>query len=81
MDYVTLEGIENRTGVEKENLYGFILKELLDNALDFLETQSGQGTLKEDGPTAEVKVTITKEDKVLKIVVSSGYSQTLFATT
>ena len=36
MDYVTLEGIENRTGVGKENLYGFILKELLDNALDFI---------------------------------------------
>ena len=40
MDYVTLEGIENRTGVGKENLYDFILKELLDNAVDFLEIQS-----------------------------------------
>ena len=39
MDYVTLEGIENRTGIEKENAYAFVLKELLDNAKDFLETQ------------------------------------------
>ena len=39
MDYVTLEGIENRTGIEKQNLYGFVLKELLDNAIDSLEAQ------------------------------------------
>ena len=39
MDYVTLEGIENRTGIEKENAYVYVLKELLDNATDFLETQ------------------------------------------
>jgi hypothetical protein len=39
MDYVTLEGIENRTGIAKEDTYGFVLKELLDNAVDYLEIQ------------------------------------------
>lgn len=39
MDYVTLEGIENRTGIEKKDMCGFVLKELLDNALDSVETQ------------------------------------------
>ena len=64
MDYVTLEGIENRTGIGEENLYGFILKELLDNALDFIETESPK--------EAKVKVTILKEDSVLRIIVHNS---------
>jgi hypothetical protein len=38
MDYISIKGIQQHTGVEKDNLIFFILKELLDNALDFLET-------------------------------------------
>jgi len=38
MDYITLRGIESRTGIEKENAYTFVIKELLDNAVDSLET-------------------------------------------
>ena len=38
MDYISVKGIQQRTGVEKDNLILFILKELLDNSLDFLET-------------------------------------------
>lgn len=68
MDYVTLKGIENRTGVGKENLYGFILKELLDNALDSHETQSTKEQLKD----AQVKVTITKEGSGLGIAVRNS---------
>jgi hypothetical protein len=81
MDYVTLEGIENRTGVEIENVYGFILKELLDNAVDFLEIQPAKDQLKEAVPAAEVKVKISKQDKVLKIVVrnSNNYSKPTFS--
>lgn len=77
MDYVTLEGIENRTGVGKENVYGFILKELLDNAVDFLEIQSAKGKFKE----ADVNVTITKDDKVLRIIVrnSNNYGKPSFS--
>ncbi len=36
MDYVTLKGIENRTGIEKPNLYRSLLKQILDNELDRL---------------------------------------------
>jgi hypothetical protein len=68
MDYVTLKGIENRTGVGKENLYGFILKELLDNALDFSEARSVNGKSK----GAEVILTITKDDTVLSIAVRNS---------
>jgi hypothetical protein len=38
MDYFTLEGIENRISVEKENVFAFAMEELMDNAVDFLET-------------------------------------------
>lgn len=77
MDYVSLEGIENRTGVGKENLYGFILKELLDNALDSHETQSSKDQPKD----AQVEVTITKEGTVLSIVVrnSNDYGKAPFS--
>ena len=34
MDYITWKGIENRTGIEKHNIYEFVLKDLLDNAVD-----------------------------------------------
>src|SRR5437899_2341182 len=87
MDYVTLEGIENRTGIEKENAYAFVLKELLDNATDFLETQySGTGVigLREQPaiPGAEVRVTILNQgNKCLRMIVSNSneYSKTVFS--
>jgi len=37
MDYVTLAGINTRTGVEQRQLALFVVKELIDNALDDLE--------------------------------------------
>ena len=37
MDYVTIPGISTRTGVEETELAIFIVKELVDNALDFVE--------------------------------------------
>jgi hypothetical protein len=47
MDYVTIQGIENRIGVDKGNIYSFVLKELLDNAIDFLEAQYSGASLKD----------------------------------
>lgn len=37
MDYTTVKGIHQRTGVDKPHLIPFVLKELLDNAVDFIE--------------------------------------------
>ena len=37
MDYTTVKGIHQRTGVKKGDLLAFVLKELLDNAVDFVE--------------------------------------------
>src|SRR5919202_5701883 len=36
-DYTTWKGIETKTGIEPEDALSFLLKELLDNALDYLE--------------------------------------------
>jgi hypothetical protein len=49
-DYLTLNGIVNRTGIAKEDSYIFILKELLDNAVDAVE--------KSNVPSVEVEISI-----------------------
>ncbi|MGB7955440.1 MAG: ATP-binding protein [Candidatus Nitrosopolaris sp.] len=80
MDYVILEDIENRTGIEKNDMCGFVLKELLDNALDFLETQyKGQKNYNTIVP-AEIEVAIKKEANYLCIVVrnSNYYGNVIF---
>jgi hypothetical protein len=88
MDYVTLEGIENRTGIEKQNAYTFVIKELLDNAIDFLETEHIGISRKKDQKAmqtiaaAEVQVHIIKEDDgFLRVIVvnSNQYGKSVFS--
>lgn len=57
--YYTLNGIVNRTGIAKEDIYTFVLKELLDNAVDDVEKSSN--------PLVEAEIS-TRND-VLYIVV------------
>jgi hypothetical protein len=80
MDYVTMEGIENRTGIEKKDMCGFVLKELLDNALDFLETQYRGQKNHNTIAAAEIEVVIKKEPNYLRIVVrnSNYYGNVIF---
>jgi hypothetical protein len=58
-DYLTLNGIVNRTGITKEDSYTFVLKELLDNAVDDVE--------KSNDPLVESEISIRND--VLYIVV------------
>jgi hypothetical protein len=58
-DYLTLNGIVNRTGIAKEDSYTFVLKELLDNAVDEVE--------KSNNPLVEAEISIINE--ALYIVV------------
>jgi hypothetical protein len=70
MDYISIKGISERIGVEKDDLIRFILKELLDNALDFMETyghNQDKTETKEEGDDLAVSVSITNE----KITVSN----------
>lgn len=39
MDFVTLKGIQNRTSVELDDLYLFVIKQVVDNAIDYFERQ------------------------------------------
>jgi hypothetical protein len=89
MDYVTLEGIENRTGIEKQNAYAFVIKELLDNAIDFLETEHiGISRKREEKAmetiaAAAVQVYVSREedDEFLRIIVvnSNQYGKAVFS--
>ena len=62
MDYTTVKGIHQRTGVDKDHLIQFVLKELLDNAVDFIEKFGLKGR------EHVVKVGLTKG----KIVVANS---------
>lgn len=62
-DYIHLDGIKNRTGVTKDNLYALVTKEFNDNALDYEEISGVKDPW--------VDITITKEDQFLKIAVKN----------
>lgn len=69
MDYISIRGISERIGIEEDDLIRFILKELLDNALDFMETY-GRARVEmenEDVDDFVVTVRITNE----KIIISN----------
>lgn len=66
MDYVTLRGIENKLGVKKEDISTYILHELIDNSLDYIES-----TLSRES-TPEIHVYInTTSDKAIHLKVSN----------
>src|SRR5205823_10045523 len=66
MDYVTFDGVKLRTGyADKKYWYILTVKELLDNAIDFLWKHYG------GADNAAIDVDITKDDKLLRIKVSN----------
>jgi hypothetical protein len=66
MDYLSWRGIENRTGVEKKNVCGFVIQQFLDNAADYEETHSVNST------PPEAKVVLKKEANFMRIVVGNS---------
>jgi hypothetical protein len=40
MDYVDINGLSNRIGLPKDRFIEFIVKETVDNALDFMEKEA-----------------------------------------
>ncbi len=70
-EYTTWKGIENKTGIEKEDAVSFLVKELLDNALDYLETSTRTPT----NPTLqpEIHVVIEKvQGNYMRIIVCNS---------
>jgi hypothetical protein len=68
MDYATIQGIRSRTGIDEEQMGLFVIKELLDNALDFLE--------KNNILRKEVKVFVTREPNYIRIRVRNSNQPT-----
>ena len=66
MDYVTLRGIENKLGVKKEDISTYILHELIDNGLDYIEA-----TLSRES-TPEINVNITTSGEAIHLKVSNS---------
>ena len=62
MDYISLNNITKRTGTDKQHLIPFVVKELLDNAVDYVETF---GRKSDSDPVIGLKIT----DK--KIIISN----------
>ena len=70
MDYITWKGIESRTGIEKENAYEFVLKELLDNAVDYLEHTQYHDTT--TPPEIHVSIEEKQLQRLFRIAVSNS---------
>ena len=72
MDYVTVKGIKNRTGVEKNHLIIFVLKELVDNALDFMEKYASDFNKINEKPKISITIREDKENNLVNIKVRNS---------
>ena len=73
-DYTTWKGIETKTGIRQEQAVSFLLKELLDNALDYIESTSQQQQLLQQ-PAIHVTVQ-RKQGKYIVAVSNSDFNKT-----
>jgi hypothetical protein len=72
-DYTTWKGIESKTGIEKENAVSFLVKELLDNALDYLETTQYHNNTAAPILQPEIHIVIEKNQrKYIRITVCNS---------
>ena len=81
-DYITWKGIENNTGIEKEYAVSFLVKELLDNALDYLETTQYHNNTAIPILQPEIHIVIEKnKGKHVRITVcnSSYHTNSVFS--
>lgn len=69
MDYFTLRGIENKLGVKREEIPAYILHELIDNALDYIESKNE--------PEINVDIT-TNENNAIRLKVSNPDARQCF---
>ncbi len=69
MDYVSVKGIKNRTGAAEHQLVLYMLKELIDNGLDFIDRRPGTMDI---ANVPEISITIRKENEKITIRVSNS---------
>src|SRR5215210_6906576 len=63
-DYLSIQGLNTRFGLDGKNFDIFIIKELMDNALDFIEQNAKEFV---NGKFPFVNVIITENEEVIKI--------------
>ena len=73
MDYVKSKGIQTRTGVEEKDFGIFVLKELMDNAVDFIEDHVSTFIEKDEKPI--IKVIIDQTNSITKIRVINSNAE------
>ena len=66
MDYVDVNGLSTRIGLPKDRFIEFIVKETVDNALDFMEKEASRLIKKYGSFAPELKVIVTKESNYLR---------------
>ncbi len=76
MDYVDVNGLGNRIGLPKDRFIEFIVKETLDNALDFMEKEAPRLIKKYGVFAPELKVIVTKESNYLRIRILNSDCET-----
>ncbi len=80
MDYVDVNGLSNRIGLPKDRFIEFIVKETVDNALDFMEKEAPRLIKKYGSFTPELKVIVTKESNYLRIRILNSDCETSWFT-
>ena len=76
MDYVDVNGLSNRIGLPKDRFIEFIVKETVDNALDFMEKEAPRLIKKYGAFVPEVKIIVTKESNYLRIRILNSDCET-----
>jgi translation initiation factor 2 beta subunit (eIF-2beta)/eIF-5 len=71
-EYTTWKGIEYKTGIEKDDAVSFLVKELLDNALDYLEIGT-RTTTNLIQPEIHVVIERSQEKYIRITVCNSSY--------
>jgi hypothetical protein len=76
MDYVDVNGPSNRIGLPKDRFIEFIVKETVDDALDFMEKEAPRLIKKYGSFAPALKVIITKENNYLRIRILNSDCET-----
>ena len=72
-DYTSIEGVRTRTGVDKDQLFGnFIIKEVLDNALDYIEKNAKTFEKLNQNPYVDITITEEVKEEITKIRIKNS---------
>ena len=71
-DFITIKGIRTRLGLDKKDLDVFVIRELLDNALDFIDSNTKEFIKLNKTPYIHLIVSEEENGKVTKITVRNS---------